>query len=280
MRNPPPFELRALGPRLGAEMIGFDLAKPLPDDQQAFIKAALRDHVVLCFRDQSLGPEAQIALTAIFGEVEPHPVSPHHLPGHPEVLVLPNRPGSPGRRNDFWHSDITFSPCPPAASLLHALEVTEGHGDTLFCDMCAAFDDLSPGLQTLLRPLRALHSIQGTEFRQRAHSKLAKDEPEPVPVEHPVVCRHLESGRATLFVNSYYTDRFADMTAAESQPILDHLADRATRPENVYRHRWRAGDVIVWDNLRSMHYAVYDYDETMPRHLHRTTAKGHRPVAY
>jgi len=251
------------------------------------LRRHLAEHLVLVFRNQSLTPPTQIAFTRIFGPVEPHPLPTHRDPAHPELLVLPNRPGNPGRRNDFWHTDMTFAECPPAASVLHALEVPENRGDTLFCNMIAAHDNLSETMRDKLRAMRAMHSAE-PEVKARA-SATPDAAPDAAPdgtvaartpeaVCHPVVWRHPETGRACLFVNPYFTQRFADMTVAESRPLIRFLARHATRPENVYRHRWRVGDVVVWDNRATMHYAVHDYDETMPRLLHRTTAAGSRPV--
>ncbi len=272
---------------LGAEIRGLNLALPLDEEQQADLRRHLAEHLVLVFRNQSLTPPTQIAFTRIFGPVEPHPLPTHRDPAHPELLVLPNRPGNPGRRNDFWHTDMTFAECPPAASVLHALEVPENRGDTLFCNMIAAHDNLSETMRDKLRAMRAMHSAE-PEVKARA-SATPDAAPDAAPdgtvaartpeaVCHPVVWRHPETGRACLFVNPYFTQRFADMTVAESRPLIRFLARHATRPENVYRHRWRVGDVVVWDNRATMHYAVHDYDETMPRLLHRTTAAGSRPV--
>ncbi len=268
-----------IGGALGAEIRGLDLALPFDEEQQADLRRHLAEHLVLVFRNQSLTPPTQIAFTRVFGPVEPHPLPTHRDSAHPELLVLPNRPGKPARRNDFWHTDMTFAECPPAASVLHALEVPENRGDTLFCNMIAAHDDLSETMRASLGAMRALHSV---EPEVRAWAGAAPDETVaariPEAACHPVVRRHPETGRACLFVNPYFTQRFADMTVAESRPLIRFLAGHATRPENVYRHRWRIGDVVVWDNRATMHYAVHDYDETMPRLMHRTTAAGPRPV--
>ena len=268
-------QVERLGGALGVEVPGLNLALPLDEEQQVDLRRHLAEHLVLVFRDQSLTPPMQIAFTRVFGPVEPHPLSTHRDPAHPELLVLQNRPGEPGRRNDIWHTDMTFAECPPAASVLHALEVPENRGDTLFCNMIATYDDLSETMRARLSAMRAVHSAE-PEVRARAGA--AQDETvaaqTPVAVCHPVVRRHPETGQACLFINPYYTQRFTDMTVAESRPLIHFLTKYATRPENVYRHRWRVGDVVIWDNRATMHYAVHDYDETMPRLLHRTTAAG------
>ncbi len=226
-----------------------------------------------------MAPEAQIAFTGRFGSVEPHPLKARA--GHPEytgLLVLENAPERRGARNDFWHSDISCAPTPPSISVLHAITVPDGKGDTMFCNMYRAWDSLPDDLRQRLDGLTAEHS--GEAIRQRnnaADTDGAKDIHVPPPEVHPVARRHPETGRRALYTNRFFTTRFSDRTAEESAPLLADLEMRATAPDNVYRHRWQPGDVLLWDNRCTMHYAVYDYDENEPRRLHRTTAAGERP---
>lgn len=271
---------RPLCGALGAEIAGLDLAQPLSDDLFAEIEAAFHEHIVLVFPGQHWTPAQQVAFTARFGPVEEHPLrSRAGLPGHPEVLVLVNKPGDRGARNDIWHSDISFSETPPLGSVLYGLQVPEGYGDTMFCNMAAAYAELSPGLQAMLRPLKALHSAAGLAARNNAGDNNASPIAQlPAPAEHPVVRTHPGNGRPALYVNPWFTERFSGMTVEESRPLLDFLVKQATRPENVYRHRWRQHDVVMWDNRAAMHYAVRDYDENRIRIMHRTTALGDRPV--
>ncbi len=272
-------EVRRLGAALGAELRGVELSEPLDTDTVELVRRAFLEHIVLVARDQSLPPAAQIAFTELFGAVEPHPLASRPgLPDFPQVMVLENRPGKPGARNDFWHSDISHAERPPAVSLLHALEVPEGRGDTMFCNMYAAYDQLSCGMRHLLEKRQALHSGEATARRNREEASDALPIPQvPPPVAHPVIRTHPETGRKALYVNPFFTQRFSDMSDSESAPILNYLYAFATRPENVYRHRWRKGDVLFWDNRCAMHYAVKDYDEHIPRFMHRTTAAGDRP---
>lgn len=271
---------RPLCGALGAEIAGIDLSQPLSDEVFAEIEAAFHEYVVLVFPDQHWTPAQQVAFTARFGPVEEHPLrSRPGLPEQPEVLVLVNKPGTRGARNDFWHSDISFSEKPPLGSVLYGIEVPEGFGDTMFCNMVRAYANLSPALQAMLRPLRAMHSAEGLAARNNAgDNNASRIASVPEAVEHPVVRTHPGNGRLALYVNPWFTERFAGMTVPESKPLLDFLAAEATRPENVYRHRWRRNDVIMWDNRAAMHYAVRDYDENQVRIMHRTTALGDRPV--
>jgi taurine dioxygenase len=271
--------VRKLSRALGAEIAGIGLSQLPTESTVGAVQQAFADHLVLVFRGQDLAPVQQVAFTRLFGPVEPHPLgSRRTADGHPEVLVFENRPGTPGARNDFWHTDISFAERPPALSLLHARRITEGVGDTMFSNMYAAHDELSEGFQRVLAGLRAVHT--SAPLMRRNNEGRTDGQPiaeVPPPVEHPVVRTHPATGRKAVYVNPYFTSHFAGMTPEESRPILEYLYARATRPENVYRHQWRQGDVVMWDNRATMHYAIYDYDDTMPRLMHRTTAGGERP---
>jgi len=271
--------IQVLAGTLGAEVSGVDLSTHLDHDTVAAIREAFHEHIVLVFPAQMITPAEQLAFTRLFGSVEPHPLASRKgVEGHPEVLVLENKKGTPGARNDFWHSDISFSETPPAASVLHGRTITPGYGDTMFCNMYQAYEELSQGMRKLADGLSAIHTSEPLVERNRGAASDALPIPDvPPPVEHPVVRTHPETGRRALYVNPYFTSHFKDMTVEESRPLLEHLHRRATRPENVYRHHWRQGDLLLWDNRCAMHYAVYDYDDTKPRLMHRTTAAGERP---
>ena len=272
-------EVHRLSGALGAEVRGANLAE-LSAEDLAEIREAFVEHVVLAFRGQTLTPDQQVALTANFGPVEPHPLrSRAGREGHPEVLVLENKPGQAGARNDWWHSDISFGEIPPGASVLYCIKATEGYGDTMFCNMYTAYEELSDGLKRMLSPLTALHDSAKLALRNNAADSDAQPIAEiPPPAEHPVLRRHPKSGRLALYVNPYFTSRFSGMTPEESQPLLEYLYGQATRSENVYRHNWRPGDVVMWDNRCAMHYGVYDYSDESPRLMNRTTARGDKPA--
>ena len=260
---------------LGASVTGVDLSGGLEDAVFAEIARAFDENLVLVFPDQDIGPGDHVAFTERFGPVEAHPLgSRKGLDDYPAVMVLENRPGKLGPRNDFWHSDISFSETPPLGSILYAIEITEGRSDTMFCNMYAAYEGLSEGLKRTLDGMAALHSAE--KLVREVPNRLSVDVAPPA-VEHPVVRTHPSTGRKALYVNPHYTLSFAGWTEEESRPLLDYLAAQATRPENVYRHRWSVGDLLMWDNRCTMHYALRDYDDSMPRYMHRTTALGDRP---
>ncbi len=281
------FDLRPLAGALGAEIAGLDLSRPLGPGQHDELLRAFAEYFVLLFRDQALTPTQQLAATRLFGDPLALPfIAPH--PDHPQIIrVL--KEADEQRIATFggtWHSDFSFLPEPPSASLLYALEVPAFGGDTLWSNTAAVFESLSPGLRRCLEGLSAVHSgatIHGTRTAGLAGLRLSRsihlDRGNPAAdfeTEHPVVCRHPTSGRPALFVNPVYTQRFAGMTEAESRPLLDYLQSQVERPEFTCRIRWTAGSLAVWDNRVTQHLAINDYDGTR-RLLHRTAVAGAQP---
>lgn len=279
-------ELAPVAGALGAEIHGVDLADPLNDATVAEIRRALVDHQVIFFRDQSLGPEQQVALTARFGAVARMPYI-EALPGHPDIIAVLKEPEE---RNistfgGTWHSDFSFLQEPPMGTLLYALEVPDHGGDTLWADMYGAYESLSEGLRRFLDPLVAIHSgapygranAPAQDLAVSRSVRMSRGNPEAdAETEHPVVRLHPDSGRRALFVNPVYTLRFKGMTAEESRPLLEYLYAQATRPELTCRFRWRKHSLAFWDNRCTLHLAINDYDGRR-RLLHRTTVAGERP---
>jgi taurine dioxygenase len=217
-----------------------------------------------------LAPEQQIRYGSRFGELAVHPIVPH-LEGHPPIIVLDSTRRENRGRTDFWHSDATFGERPPAITILHALRIPPAGGDTMFANQYLAYEGLSPGLRRMLDPLRAVHTATGLA------SAVGKDPGAFAPVSHPVVRTHPETGRRALFVNVAFTSHFEDMTVEESQPLLDHLYRVSVRPEITFRHRWKVGDTLMWDNRSVLHYAIPDYGSAA-RLMHRVIVKGDRPT--
>ena len=271
-------QFKSISGALGAEVSGVNLADDLSEKQIETIRAGFHEHIALVFRDQDVPPHKQVAFTEIFGPVEPHPLRPRrHLEEAPGIMVLENRPGTPGPRNDFWHSDLSHLPEPPTATCLHAIDVPTGRGDTMVCNSYLAYENLSEGMQQVLGEMKAVHSGEATRQRHQSDRTGLPVADVPPDEVHPVVRAHPETGRKALYINPFFTTRFEDMTVEESQPMLAFLYAQATKPEHVYRHQWAPGDVLIWDNRCTMHYAVKDYDENNRRYIHRATASGNRP---
>jgi taurine dioxygenase len=263
---------------LGAVVRGVDLAGDLDDSTVAGLRKALLDRKVLFFHDQSLDPTTLVTLARHFGEPTPaHPVEPA-VEGHPEVLALDSDEGA---RADVWHSDLTFQERPPLGALLHGVEVPEVGGDTVWADMTAAYEALSPALRSFLDSLTATHSATkaGGYFAQRdaGGGTKAAETASAAPTRHPVVRIHPETGARSLFVNPLFTDKIDGLRRAESDALLDLVQRVATAPERLVRWRWRAGDVAFWDNRCTMHYALLDYGSTR-RRMERVAIEGDEPV--
>lgn len=270
-------EVTPLTTVLGARVDGVDLAAGLDDAAVGRIRAALLDHKVLFFRTQALDPATQARVASRFGVLTPaHPVEPS-VEGHPEILSLDSDDGA---RADVWHTDLTFQERPPLGAMLHAVVVPDVGGDTMWVDMAAAYDALSPVLRAFVDGLTATHSPTkaGGYFaaRDTDGDKAAETASAP-PARHPVVRVHPETGRRSLFVNPLFTDKIDGMRRAESDALLALLYDVAIRPEHQLRWRWEAGDVAFWDNRCTMHYALLDYGREH-RRMERVALEGDRPA--
>lgn len=282
-----PLQVRRLNGAIGAEIGGVDLSEPLDDGAFASIHDAFVAHSVLVFRGQDLTPDAQVAFTRRFGPPERHLLSAFALPENPDVFVVSNvkekgKPKGAIRAGQYWHTDCSYLERPTMASLLHARAVPSCGGDTLFASLAAAYDALSAPLRALADGLGAVHDYAlayETYFARFAdRPPLSEEERARVPpVEHPLVRVHPESGRRALFVSPGFTRRITGLEPEESDALLAFLSRHVTRPDFVYRHRWQAGDLVMWDNRAALHCAVADYDMDEPRHMHRTTVAGDRP---
>ncbi len=274
-------EVQPITGSFGAEITGADLSQPVSAELHHEINQALLNHGVIFFRDQDITPDQHIAFGRLFGELDIHPFIPH-LEGYPEIIALGGTPG-PGkyaRNANVWHTDLTYSQNPPLASILRGLEIPESGGDTLFADLCAAYDGLSAKMKTMLDDVVAVHSITQTKTLAELSSvdelkALQWSMDKVPPAEHPVVCTHPESGRKILYVNQNFTAYLKDMHEHESTALLDMLNSHINLPEYQCRFRWRPNSIAMWDNRRTQHYAVGDYTEM--RRMHRVTVCGPQP---
>jgi taurine dioxygenase len=274
-------EVVPLAGALGAEISGVSLAEPLADEVVAEIHAAWLQHCVIFFREQTITPAHQVAFARHFGELDTYPfIKP--LPGHPEVIPIIKEPDNRYNFGGGWHSDTSYVKCPPKATMLYAIEVPATAGDTLYANMYAAYEALSPGLRRLLDGLvgvftpAKVHGAGG--FYQNADHAMEKQQGvDPQQrVEHPIVRTHPETGRKALYANGGHALRFRDMTIDESAPLLNYLFAHATRPEFTCRFRWEPGSIALWDNRCTQHNPVNDY-HGFRRVMHRVTLKGDVP---
>ncbi|TDC71432.1 TauD/TfdA dioxygenase family protein [Streptomyces hainanensis] len=277
---PAALALTALGPRFGARIDALDLSAAT-DAQLAAVRAALVAHKVLFFPEQRLDPDSQVALGRRLGELTAsHPVVPGIDEDHPEIYALD---AADNGFADVWHTDVTFVRRPPLGSILRAVQVPPAGGDTSWADGQLAYESLSPPVRDLADRLTAVHDGSrefGYYLAQRRGGEGNEWDGERYrgldPVEHPVVRVHPETGRRSLFVNPGFTSHLVGLSDAESRGVLDLLYAHLTKPEHIIRHSWRAGDVAMWDNRATLHYANRDYGD-FRRVMHRVTLRGDIP---
>jgi taurine dioxygenase len=269
------------GATIGAEVKGVDFSKPVTAQTAAEISDALMRYSVVYFRDAAMTPAQQVAFGRLFGELTVHPFVPH-LEEFPEVVVLDNHEDNPVFSTDHWHSDETFRVTPPLGSILRCLARPETGGETLWCDMVAAYEGLSDKMRNFVSGLEAIHDFKNFRHKfddlppRERHAKLAEMEEElPNPV-HPVVRTHPVSKRKGLFVNEQFTLAIKGMREDESRALLDFLYAQSRIPEYQFRFHWEVNSMVFWDNRALQHYAANDY-YPQRRTMHRVTIKGDRP---
>jgi taurine dioxygenase len=278
--------MRPLSDSIGLEILDVDLAAPMSEETFAQIDHALDTHSLLLFRGQKISEAQHIDFSRRFGRLQDHVLKPYLMPGHPEILIISNivedgRPIGIGDAGLFWHSDTSYIADPCRCSLLYSREVPapdgdRSFGDTVFASLAAAYDALSDEMKRRLEPLQAHHTYGKHYARmQAAGSKrpdLTEEQKREVPsVVHPVVRPHPVTGRKVLFVNDGYTTHILGLEQAESDRLLETLFQHCISPAFTYRHHWRVGDLLVWDNASSQHLAVADYALPQRRLMHRTT---------
>jgi len=287
-------DLRRGNAPIGAEIVGVDLAQELDDAAFEQIRNAYYEHSIIVFRDQHLTPAQQVAFSRRFGELEIHVLRQYLLPGYPEILVISNilENGRPigladAGRVAVWHTDTSYRKAPSIGSALYALEIPrndagEALGDTLIASTFLAYDTLSDAMKRRLAGLKAVHHMtKGYDAAADAPlTRIRYDESQrdQVPDQaHPIIRTHPVTRRKCIYVNKLCVTGIAGMPDAESAPLLEEVYAHCTRPEFIYRHKRRVGDLLMWDNCSLQHLAVQDYALPQRRRMHRTTIAGTMP---
>jgi len=271
-------DVRPIAGSLGAEISGIDLSGRLTDKLVQEIRRALLDHLVIFFRDQDLPPARFLAFARSLGRPIEYPFVAG-IDGYPEIIAVTKLPHQTINFGGAWHSDTTYLPEPPMATMLLAQELPTHGGDTQFANQYLAYDALSDGMKSLLQRLRGVSRSDKAEA-SRTREDRAGNTTAPRTVlsaDHPVVRTHPETGRKALFLNVAHTARFVDMTKEESAPLLRFLWAHQTRPEFTCRFQWTPRALTVWDNRCVLHSAVNDY-HGQKRQMHRITLAGDRPA--
>jgi taurine dioxygenase len=270
------------GAALAAEVHGVDL-RTIDEAGFAAIHRAWLDHQVLLFRGQRLNDDDLISFSRRFGALDWAPVQENgrrFVDGHPEIYVVSNviengiAIGSLGAGEAVWHTDMSYLDDPPKASMLYAIEVPPSGGNTGFTNMYRAYEDLPDALKRRISGLRVKHDGTYNSGGYVREGIVATDDPMASPgIYHPIVCRHPETGRQTLYLGRRRNAYVEGLSLAESEALLDELWTHATREELSWYNTWRVGDLVLWDNRCTMHRRD-PFDAATRRIMHRTQIKG------
>lgn len=256
--------------RIGAEIFGVDLSKPLGNQQFEQIYDALMTHQVIFFRDQKMDHDSHKALGRAFGDLVIH-TGVKGLDDHPEVVAIHADENSKFVAGDNWHSDLTCNEVPPMGSILYLPIVPEVGGDTLFASMYAAYDALSEKMKDYLDGMMAVHD------GEHVYRPITNDPDKRFPCStHPVVRTHPVTGRKGIFVNSSYTTKIVGVGKDESDAILQFLYKHCMNSNFHVRFRWQPGSIAFWDNRCTQHQAIWDYFPQV-RSGFRVTVAGEKP---
>ncbi len=292
------------GAAVGAEIRGIDVALPVPSDVGAALRKAWAEHNVLLFRDQQISDEQIVAVAEIFGGVQEAGSrkyflnagkgdKDHRITGHPSISVISNLDengnpvkdnGSLGSYEVVWHSDNSYVPVPPAGSMLYALEIPPdgGGGDTSFNNQYMAYEELPDDLKKAIEGKSQLHdSSRNSAGVLRPGARLPTCREEVEGVLHPLVRVHPVTGRKALYLGRrrvWPSNHIIGLSEEESQALLDKLWAHATQPKYAWTHKWRVGDLVLWENRSGMHYRT-EIDTTYRRVMHRTVIKGEPVIA-
>jgi alpha-ketoglutarate-dependent 2,4-dichlorophenoxyacetate dioxygenase len=283
--GPRPDETRSLPEIGGIEITGVDLSADLSPERKDWLVRTFRAHPVIVFRDQDLTKEQQYAFTLTFGEIEGRHVgrltdSVKYTPVHTVSNIGPDgNPSAPKRErgNYYWHTDKSYHDVPSLLTMLHGVEIPSRGGETQFANTAMAYADLDEATKQRLTGLRAVHSWERS--RVQSFSELASEEQkrERPPVDHPVARTHPDTGEKALYLGNH-SSHILGWPEAEGYALLRWLESFATQPAFVFSHQWRKGDLVMWDNRRTLHRALPHQDMDKERRvLHRTVVKGTVP---
>ncbi|MGE5270003.1 MAG: TauD/TfdA dioxygenase family protein [Thiohalocapsa sp.] len=289
MASPPAIPVHRAEAALGAEIV-FDLSQPIDDDAFAELERHFHDNIVVCFRDQRLSEAQHIAFSRRFGELEIHIVKKYLLEGYPEILLISNIRDASGEHIGLadagftWHSDTSYRRRPSRCSLLLAKEVPHGPdgeplGDTVFANTIAAYEALPAAIKRLIEGKLAIHRYaMRRRIENSPRPKLTAAQLAETPdIAHPLVRTHPYTGRKALYVTAGECIGIDGMPEDEALQVIAELDAHCVRPEFCYRHKWRVGDLVMWDNASAMHLAICDYALPQRRLMHRTTVIGSEP---
>jgi len=275
-------QVTRLTPRIGAEVTGVDLRKPCDEETQRRLNAAVVENVALVIRDQEFTPEQYLAAVSLFGEPMEQHFTQYALPGCPLVHEVSNRhkdkSGTRVKHGAGWHTDHTNHVRPPKYTSLYAVALPSSGGDTAVVNMRAGYEALPEAMRQKIQGMKTVNVFQGSASeRYSGQSADAQVERKPEPVLQPLVRTNPENGAKALYFHPVKTENIVGMSAEDTQALLNKLLEHAVRDEFVYRHKWRKGDMLIWDNRAALHRAHFDYDPEEYRLLYRVLVRGELP---
>jgi alpha-ketoglutarate-dependent taurine dioxygenase len=276
------FSITPLTDHTGAEVTGLDFRKPIDAATRATLNDAFVAHHVLVMRDQALSPDDFKSAVQLFGELQPHDKKEHHVTGYPDVSYVSNDEFVNGRRiipGETFHTDHSNHPRPPKATTLFAVDLPSSGGDTQYVNVHDAYDDLPEATKQRIDGLKAVHAYL-SKYSPRPLGYLSAESAKklPPPGVHPLVRTHPENGRKALFLNPVRMESIIGMEDADALKLIGELMAHSTQKKYEYRHKWRHGDWVLWDNRSVMHQANPDYDMSQRRFLYRLMLKGEVPA--
>jgi taurine dioxygenase len=276
------YSIAPLTPHTGAEVRGLDLNQGVDGETRAALNRAFAEHHVLVVRDQQYDPAQFMAAAQVFGELFQHDKREMHVPGYPQIYYVSNEQTVPGKRyisGETFHTDHSNHPAPPKATMLYPVSLPSQGGDTQYVNMHAAYDGLPEATKERIDGLRAVH-VYLSKYSPRELRPLSADSARQVPPPgvHPLVRTHPENGRKALYLNPVRIESIEGMEDQEALDLVAGLMEHAIQKKYEYRHQWRHGDFVIWDNRSVIHKANPDYDMNERRYLYRLMLKGETPV--
>jgi taurine dioxygenase len=266
----------------GAEIRGIDLSQPIDDEARSVLNYAFAQHHVLVVRGQKYEPADFLRAVQVFGELQPHDKKEMHVPGFPQMYYVSNQEFLGSRRmipGETFHTDHSNHPAPPKATILYPVSLPDSGGDTQYVNMHLAYDELSEAMKKTIDTLKAVH-VYLSKYSPRPLKPLTDDSLKALPPAgvHPLVRVHPDNHRKALFLNPVRIESIVGMPDDEALDLVAELMAHATQQQYEYRHQWRYGDMVLWDNRSVMHKANPDYDMNQRRYLYRLMLKGEAPI--
>ena len=280
-------KITKLGEYVGAEATGVDLTQPIDEDTRQRLNAAVVEHIALVVRDQHFTPAQFLEASKVFGTPIARPSGTHSLDDIPIVHQVSSRQvdsmGTPKRTGTRWHTDHTNLPEPTNYTILYPLELPVSGGGTSVCSMRDGYQALPADIRKRADDMQTVNVILGSAHRAYgrgvADTIKSQQAQNPTPALHPLVRTHPVAGTKSLYFNPLKTETIVGLTPDEAQDFMELLIEHAVRPEFVYTHQWRMGDMFLWDNRSSLHKAGEDYEIVDGRHrtLYRIVTAGDKP---